>query len=750
MVNLRHLQQTRHTDSKPERSAHAQPDNAPQQLPRSIVQLQSVIGNRAVQRMIDGDTMKRLLGGSVDTPAAEHENSGGLIGNLVNSLLNKQGSFAGDQEFHDKAQPKNQYYANNPPAPGWPYTAQLRGLWDAGNFNEFANQVASYQQGTLKLPEAQVDGILGPKTSRSLRESQGGAQTPAPAAQTPSADGAQTPAAEGSQTPAPAPSSETGTPAPSTSTATTPPTSTTAFPAPDDSAVSGNPIATRILNPVKQAFTEYKAAEKEYQGADRAAGKAKKDDKAAKEEERQKEMGEMETIRASARTIMDTARDQVAALTASDFTSPTEMKQVIGYINRQLNTNTIYYTQMQNANILHGNGLTAAWRTCNMTVISMMLEALGKSSKDYTGDMTKLQEEAGKHEGALGVNNSKPEDLTNLRLPDFLQLVAIALRGSRDKAAASITSHAFITDVARSFGLKVVDIKGDVRLNNKGEDEKSFMGNKHSGNLSSIGVLYRPATSDALKELAKDEEYKKLKGEDQKAYAQQHIEKTTENRRLKFIQNTEDWKNIDTQAKTQLEVLQAEFAKPNADDPSKPRVFDAEFQAKADEVIKGLGDIATAVPKEHEGRKDQINAIIKSLNKAIKTDSKKADKPPKTLAALFDGKGNDDPIKQYENNFKKYEKIKTLYETLGEEGGMESLVPMDDYKATVIPTMQKAIESGFQVMVNLDNHFVRLQSVADDGFVIDDPGKTSGEDNKISWEQGRKYGYFQHYLLISQ
>src|SRR5690606_29310563 len=97
-------------------------------------------------------------------------------------------------------------------------------------------------------------------------------------------------------------------------------------------------------NPVRQAFTEYKAAEKEYQAADRAAGKAKKDEKAVKEEERQKEMGEMETSRASARAIMDTARDQVAALTANDFTSPAEMKQVLGYINRQLNTNTIYYT----------------------------------------------------------------------------------------------------------------------------------------------------------------------------------------------------------------------------------------------------------------------------------------------------------------------------------------------------------------------------------------------------------------------
>lgn len=771
-MNLRQLQHTRH--SKPERSAHDQPDNAPQQKPlhRSIVQLQSVIGNQAVQRMIDGDALRQLIGGSTahdqqqtdgnsggliggmiksilensaDTQQQTNGNSGGFtgIGNIIKNLVNQQSRFAGDEEFHAKARPKNQYYANNPPTPGWPYTDQLRALWEAGSFNEFANEVATYQRDTLKLPEPQVDGILGPKTSRRLSESQSGAQTPAPAAQTPAADGTQTPAADSTQTPAPSSESDT-------SATTTTPTSTTAFPVPDDSVASVHPVATRILGPVKQAFADYKAAEKEYQAADRAVGKAKAD-KAVKEEERQKEMGEMEASRANARAIMATARAQVAALTASDFTSPAEMKQVIGYINRQLNTNTIYYTQMQNADILFGNGLTAAWRTCNMTVISMMLEALGKSSKDYTGDMTKLQNIAGEFDKQLGINNSNPGDLTSLRLPDFLQLVAIDMTGSRENAAKNITSHAFITDVVRRFGLKVVDIKGNERMN-KGEHERSFMGNKLSGKLSSIGVLYRPAESKGRTALAADEGYKdkELKGKAKEEYAKKFMADFTESMRLKYIQNTEDWKAIDTQAKTQLEVLQAEFDKPNATDASQPRVFDAEFQAKADEVLKGLQDILAAIPKEHEGRQKQIKQIIKTLTNAIKADRRKADKPPKNLAALFDGKGNNDPIKLLEANFKKYEASKAFYENLGKEGGLEETVPMDEYKATIIPTMQQAIESGFQVMVNLDNHFVRLQSVADDGFVIDDPGNTYGEDNKITWEVGRKHGYFQHYLLISQ
>jgi hypothetical protein len=754
-VNLRHLQRTERTDKNQERSSNtredaaeaSQPDHAPHQLPlhRSIVQLQSVIGNQNVMRMLGKGVIDQLTGSLV----------GGMVGKIASEMNpdEPQGIYFGDEEFHSKAQPKNQYYASNPPAPGWPYTDQLKGLWTAGNFNEFADEVASFQQYTLKLPDAQVDGILGPRTSRKLNESQGGAQTPpapaqTPAAQTPGAEGTPAPAAENTpaQTAPPAPASETG-----ETPATTPPAASRGnFPAPDDSAVSGHAVAARILAPVKQAFADYKESEKIYNDANRAMDKAKAADKASKEEERQTEMGKMEVSRAAARTIMDTARDQVAALTVSDFTSPAEMKQVIGYINRQLNTNTIYYTQMSNANILHGNGLTAAWRTCNMTVISMMLEALGKSSKDYTGDITKLQNEAGKHDEALGLNNTKPEDLTNLRLPDFLQLVAIGIAGSRESAASSITSHAFITDVARSFGLKVVDIKGDVRLNKKGEDEKSFLGGQFSSKLNNVGSFYRPAASDGNKELNKDETYKNLKGDEKKAYAQQFLSDFTEKRRLEYIANVDKWTEIDTQAKTQLDTLTAELNQPNEVENGKPRFFDAALQAKTDEIMKSLGDISTGIPKEYKGRQKQLNNIIGTLNAAIKKDSKKPDAPPKNLLALFDGKGNDDPIKQYENNFKKYAGLKSMYETLGEEGGIEQVIPLDEYKASVIPTMQKAIESGFQVMVNLDNHFVRLQSVAEDSFVIDDPGSRSGEDNKISWEQGRKYGYFQHYLLISQ
>lgn len=222
----------------------------------------------------------------------------------------------------------------------------------------------------------------------------------------------------------------------------------------------------------------------------------------------------------------------------------------------------------------------------------------------------------------------------------------------------------------------------------------------------------------------------------------------TENERLKYIANLETWTDIDTQIKAQLDALLAEIAQPNPAESDKPRFFDAEFQAKTAEIMGALTEIAGSIAKEHAGKQKKVKESIGWLNAAIKADSKKPGAPPKALAAALDGKGDYDAFGMVRDNLKKYASLKTIYETLGKEGGAEQLVPVEDYKAGIIATMQAAIEGGNQVMVNLDNHFVRLQSVAEDGFVIDDPGSVYGEDNKISWETGRKHGYFQHYLLV--
>lgn len=678
--------------------------------PTNILRLQRTIGNKAVHRLLTSQiTPARMIQRTPDTavaPETERPTESDPV-----EIEIEEGMYIGGEEFHAKALPKNQYYAARPPSPGWPYTDRLKALWEAGQYNDFADEVAAFQHFTLKLPEDQVDGILGPGTSKRLRETvvtetQSEGETPQDA------------------------------------------DAVVATPTADDPAVTNHPAAVRILTPVKQAFNAYKTAENAYKNATTALDRAKKGDKTAKEEARKETMVAMEEKREEARAAMAVARGQVAALNVSEFAGETELARVKAYINQQLNNHTIFYAQGHNANILWRPGMAAAGRTCNMTVIAMILEALGKSSKDYNGDLSQIEAIAKDYSDQLKVNNSDPEDVTSLRLPDFLQLAAIDITGSREVAAASITKHNFITEIARRFGLKLTEIKGgETKL--RSEEADSFLNTKFTSKLGPVGTLYRPAESDAAKEVSKDETYKGLKGKEREAYKQQYIQTYTENKRLEFIANIEAWIKIDTQTQEQLTALQSEVNQMDSTDPKKQRAFDTELQAKTDETITKLKEIKSTVPANYEGKHKELKAMIDSLEKARKQDGKKPTAPPKQLRALFDDKQRSDPLRVIEDNLQKYADLKSLYEKLGKEGGIEEVIPVEEYKASVISTMEAAISAGNQVMLGLENHFVRLQSVSDDGFVIDDPGSRTGEDNLITWEHGRKYGYFKHYLLLS-
>jgi len=694
-------------------------------LEADIGELRTVIGNRGMERLLARGRIHRQTGvlqrnpvpdasapaaapeapapaATPEAPAAGEQRPAVEVPPVTEpeEIVFEEGSYIGDAEFYARALPKNKYYAERPPQAGWPYSPELKALWEQGNYDEFAGQVASIQYFRFKLADDKVDGVLGPMTAKALLKYQ----------------------------------------APET-----PPTSPTE-PEPDDPALKNHPAAIRILTPVQQAFGDHKEAEKEYNAAHRELEKAKKADKASKEAQRQTALTTMEEKRASARAAMAAARQAVAGLTASEFAGAEgELKRVRGFINRELNVNTIYYAQGFNANILFSSEKTAAARTCNMTVISMMLEALGKSTKDYVGD--DLSATAAQFAEQLGVYNARPEDLTSLRMPDFLQLVAIDEAGGRKEAAGKITAHSFIIAVAIRFGLKLSKVKGG-QVVARGEEEDYFLSTKYTSNLDIIGALYRPSYNEAAKEINKDETYKSLKGSEREAYKQKYIQDYTEERRKKYLGNVTQWIEIDTFAQDELNTLQTELNAPSLADPTKAKSF-AEVRVRVDETIAALREYETSIPKELSGKSKEFKKIIAVLEKPRNRGASKPDAHPKDLKNLFDEKGKDDPLKGLRSNLEKYKNLKTIYEKLVKEEGLEELVPVDDYKASIIPTMQMAIDSGNQVMVNLDNHFVRLQSADEEGIIIDDPGNRWGENTRIIWEQARKSGYFQHYLMLS-
>jgi|GEM_PF-2227399 len=139
--------------------------------------------------------------------------------------------------------------------------------------------------------------------------------------------------------------------------------------------------------------------------------------------------------------------------------------EIKSYYHRLINTYTPYYTQMANINFLWKGGSKAWRRTCNVTSMSMVLNALGVSPGDFTGDRTLLTRIGTYHKSDL----TDFSDLTALRMPDFLQLVVIYIKyqtasgtrfeqraGRARKAAAKIISRSLkiFEQIAHLFKVK--------------------------------------------------------------------------------------------------------------------------------------------------------------------------------------------------------------------------------------------------------------------------------------------------------
>lgn len=169
-------------------------------------------------------------------------------------------------------------------------------------------------------------------------------------------------------------------------------------------------------------------------------------------------------------------------------------RQLTALVNRALNDISPFYAQSTNMDLLEGKaqaeelGTETAYstRTCNITSVSMALEALGKSPADH---------DPGRREAvALVAEVFAPEvrsaehtaggagaGLERLRMPDYVQLAAIAhVLGSGTGRAAvlaaarsawqKILSIHFLEDLAESFGAGGELVTFDLDPSAKGTD----------------------------------------------------------------------------------------------------------------------------------------------------------------------------------------------------------------------------------------------------------------------------------------
>ncbi len=223
-------------------------------------------------------------------------------------------------------------------------------------------------------------------------------------------------------------------------------------------------------------------------------------------------------------------RQQVAALDGAGL-DPAALGQVKARLYRAIAQLAPYYSQGRNMNVLEGEST----RTCNITSLAMALEALGKSAADYTGSLKELGIIAGQSDVKPHVSNAKHQvqgdKLQGLRLPDFLQLAAIAECGSitsadqvlpaAAKAWDNILGMWFLRQLAGKFG--VSGQSKDFTLDpNKAEKEQdkdlsalSGFGKKHRSDVEAlVDARNKAEASGSEKDQAK---YEKLLKAEQKA-----------------------------------------------------------------------------------------------------------------------------------------------------------------------------------------------------------------------------------------
>jgi hypothetical protein len=171
-------------------------------------------------------------------------------------------------------------------------------------------------------------------------------------------------------------------------------------------------------------------------------------------------------------------RQKIARLDGS--LDPRALSDLKRRINLAVNDISPYYYQSKNIDVLEskemaqklGTETTVSTRTCNITSLSMALEGLGKSPDDYQGSKEAVEAAAevfhtevtaAKHAVPGGGGGETWNSITGLRLPDFVQLAAIAEKlggkaGSPQEVNAAakaawdaILSISFLDTIAQRF-----------------------------------------------------------------------------------------------------------------------------------------------------------------------------------------------------------------------------------------------------------------------------------------------------------
>lgn len=411
---------------------------------------------------------------------------------------------------------------------------------------------------------------------------------------------------------------------------------------------------------------------------------------------------------------------------------------------------TPFYAQWDNKNILSSGGKPARERTCNVSTVAITLEGLGKTTSDFQGNDELM-------DNITSILSLGTTDATSLRLPDFLQILAIYIRMKRankisflnalavsnppafqelmvaaaEHAAGDILSSDLFKNFTGQFGVSSESYNLDI-----------------SKYLAIFGAYYKPQKKEFKKFLA-EKGQAKAGGEKREALWNQFIGKRKAEQRMRAARAG---KQI-TSSEGDLRESDQEIATARA------------ALAAREKELEGLGKDVERLEADVSGLTGQVEAAedgpakqalqkdLAAARAALKAKSKekgRTEKKKEQAQASLETAERE--RRETMHKLAELRMEQTAREAVGSETQEEELVedalPIEVYQAAVIPLMTDLLASGAQIIVVLENHFVKLQEINENAIIVHDPGGTTRASKPISWETARQLGYFKRYNIV--
>jgi hypothetical protein len=83
------------------------------------------------------------------------------------------------------------------------------------------------------------------------------------------------------------------------------------------------------------------------------------------------------------------------------------------------------------------------------------------------------------------------------------------------------------------------------------------------------------------------------------------------------------------------------------------------------------------------------------------------------------------------------------------EDKADEMLPVKVYRQSVLTEINPLLDAGAQILVGMENHFVRLDALGEEAVQIDDPGYGTLKNARLTWKQARDFGMFKSYWSVT-